>query len=72
MGANNIAFLFPGQGSQFAGMGRIMAEAFPEARGIFEEADAALGLSLSSLCFQGPEERLRLTEITQPAILATR
>ncbi|MGE5570406.1 MAG: ACP S-malonyltransferase [Rhodospirillales bacterium] len=63
------AFLFPGQGSQFAGMGRSLAESFPSARAIFEEADQALGFSLSSLCFEGPEDALKLTENTQPAIL---
>jgi [acyl-carrier-protein] S-malonyltransferase len=65
-----IAFLFPGQGSQFVGMGRRLAEAFPECRAAFDEADAALGESLSDLCFIGPEARLTLTENTQPAILA--
>jgi len=64
-----IAFLFPGQGSQKVGMGRALAEAFPEARTTFEEADAAFGGSLSGLCFEGPEEQLTLTEHTQPAIL---
>jgi [acyl-carrier-protein] S-malonyltransferase len=66
-----VAFLFPGQGSQSPGMGRLMAEAFLEAREAFEQADAALGFSISEICFEGPEERLRLTEITQPALLAT-
>jgi len=66
-----IAVLFPGQGSQKVGMGRALAEGFPEARAAFDEADAALGESLSGLCFDGPDERLVLTENTQPAILAT-
>jgi len=65
-----IAFMFPGQGSQSVGMGRALAEAFPEARATFDEADAALGESLSSLCFDGPSDRLVLTENTQPSILA--
>jgi [acyl-carrier-protein] S-malonyltransferase len=64
-----IAFLFPGQGSQAVGMGKELAEKYPVARQTFEEADAALGYKLSQLCFEGPEEKLRLTEITQPAIL---
>jgi [acyl-carrier-protein] S-malonyltransferase len=64
------AFLFPGQGSQFAGMGQSLAESFPAARERFDEADAALGFSLSRLCFEGPEEDLKLTENTQPALLA--
>jgi [acyl-carrier-protein] S-malonyltransferase len=64
-----IAFLFPGQGSQFAGMGQELAAKYPVARRTFEEADAALGFSLSQLCFAGPEEQLKLTENTQPAIL---
>jgi [acyl-carrier-protein] S-malonyltransferase len=64
-----IAFVFPGQGSQKVGMGRALAEAHPECRAIFEAADAALGEPLSTLCFDGPEDRLVLTEHTQPAIL---
>jgi len=64
------AFLFPGQGSQYAGMGKSLAEAFPCARAVFEEADRRLGFPLSALCFEGPEEALRLTENTQPALLA--
>jgi [acyl-carrier-protein] S-malonyltransferase len=66
-----IAFLFPGQGSQAVGMGRELAEKYPVARETFDEADEALGYKLSQLCFEGPEEKLRLTEITQPAILTT-
>jgi [acyl-carrier-protein] S-malonyltransferase len=67
---SKTAFLFPGQGSQFAGMGRSLHEAFPEARRTFEEADEALGFPLSRLCFEGPEQDLKLTENTQPALLA--
>lgn len=66
---NKIAFIFPGQGSQHAGMGRELAENFPAARRVFEEADDALGFSLSRMCFDGPEEDLQLTANTQPAIL---
>ena len=66
-----IALLFPGQGSQAVCMGKDLAEKFPSARHTFDEADEALGLKLSQLCFDGPEDQLRLTEITQPAILAT-
>ncbi len=64
-----IAFLFPGQGSQSVGMGKELADNFPIARQIFEEADQALGFSISKLCFEGPEEELRKTFNTQPAIL---
>jgi [acyl-carrier-protein] S-malonyltransferase len=64
-----LAFVFPGQGSQAAGMGKALAEAFPAARRVFDEVDAALGEKLSTLCFEGPDERLKLTANTQPAIL---
>jgi [acyl-carrier-protein] S-malonyltransferase len=63
------AFLFPGQGSQYAGMGKSLADNFPVAREAFDEADAALGLCISKLCFEGPAEALQLTENTQPALL---
>src|SRR6202140_396896 len=66
-----IAFLFPGQGSQVVGMGRELSEKHPVARRTFDEADEALGYKLSQVCFEGPEEKLKLTEITQPAILST-
>jgi [acyl-carrier-protein] S-malonyltransferase len=64
-----IAFLFPGQGSQTVGMGRELAEHFPLAAETFEQADQACGFKLSKLCFEGPEDQLKLTENTQPAIL---
>jgi [acyl-carrier-protein] S-malonyltransferase len=68
---SKTAFLFPGQGSQKAGMGEASAATFTEAREVFERADSSLGFSLSKLCFEGPDEELQLTENTQPAILAT-
>ncbi len=64
------AFLFPGQGSQFAGMGKSLAESFQAARECFQQADEALGFSLSKLCFEGPEDDLKRTEFQQPALLA--
>jgi len=65
-----LAFVFPGQGSQAVGMGRDLHAAFSEAGAVFDEVDAALGEPLSRLCFEGPEERLKLTANTQPSILA--
>ncbi len=67
---SKAAFLFPGQGSQYPGMGRDLAENFPAARQVFDEADRALGFALSKLCFEGPAEELQLTANTQPAILS--
>jgi [acyl-carrier-protein] S-malonyltransferase len=69
MTENTIAFLFPGQGSQAVGMGKDLADKYPVAKQTFDEADEALGYKLSTVCFEGPEDQLRLTEITQPAIL---
>ncbi len=66
-----IAFVFPGQGSQYAGMGKDLAANFAVAREVFEEAGEALGFDLAALCYNGPEEALKLTANTQPAILAT-
>lgn len=66
-----IAFVFPGQGSQQVGMGKAAYDAWPSAKKVFNEADAALDFPLSKLCFDGPEEQLKLTANTQPAILAT-
>lgn len=66
-----VAWIFPGQGSQEPGMGRDVAEAFPAAREVFERADAVLGYALSRLCFEGPDEALRETERQQPAIFVT-
>jgi [acyl-carrier-protein] S-malonyltransferase len=68
---SQTAFLFPGQGSQYVGMGQDLYEAYPETRAIFDQADDILGLALSELCFNGPEEALNDTINTQPAIFAT-
>jgi [acyl-carrier-protein] S-malonyltransferase len=64
-----VAFVFPGQASQYPGMGKELAEGYPAARAVFDEADKALGFSISKLCFEGSEEELKLTANTQPAIL---
>jgi len=64
-----LAFIFPGQGSQKAGMGKDLAEGFPEAKAVFDQVDAALGEKLSTLCFEGPDDQLKLTANTQPSIL---
>lgn len=69
MSHSPVAFLFPGQGSQATGMGKELASLYPAARQTFQEADDALGFSISQLCFEGPDEQLKLTENTQPAIL---
>jgi [acyl-carrier-protein] S-malonyltransferase len=68
-GGERVGLLFPGQGSQFVGMGSDLAERFPEAREVFEEADEALGFALSRLCWDGPEDELTSTRNAQPAIL---
>ena len=65
------AYLFPGQGSQKVGMGKALAETFPQARAVYEEASAALGFDIGKLCFEGPEVELTLTANAQPAILTT-
>ena len=67
---HHTAFVFPGQGSQYAGMGKDVAEKYPVARRVFDDIDNALGFSISQLCFEGPEDQLKLTENMQPAILA--
>src|ERR1700740_2044797 len=64
-----VAFVFPGQASQYPGMGKEVAEKYSAARAVFDEADKVLGFSVSKLCFEGTEEELRLTANTQPALL---
>src|SRR5438552_459274 len=66
-----VAWCFPGQGSQFVGMGKDLVESFRSAREVFDRADQALGEPISRICFEGPESELTLTRNTQPAILAT-
>jgi [acyl-carrier-protein] S-malonyltransferase len=67
---HSTAFVFPGQGSQYAGMGKDVYDAYPAARKVFDDVDEALGFKISKLCFEGPDDQLKLTENTQPAILA--
>ena len=67
----SVAFCFPGQGSQSVGMGRELAEAFPEARAVYDEGSEAVGFDLAKLCFEGPIEELTKTELQQPALVAT-
>ena len=69
MDHTTIALIFPGQGSQVVGMCKDLVENHPAARHTFQEADEVLGYELSRICFEGPEQQLRLTEVTQPAIL---
>ncbi len=69
--SRTLAFLFPGQGAQAAGMGKTLAQQFPIAAQVFAEADEALGVKLSTLCFEGPDDELKLTANAQPAIVAT-
>lgn len=69
MTMGKVAFVFPGQASQYPGMGKELAEKFPAARAVFDEADKALGFSISKICFDGTEDELKLTTNTQPAIL---
>src|SRR5271154_6054003 len=64
-----VAFIFPGQASQYPGMGKELADKYPAARAVFDEADKALGFSVPKLCFEGTEDELKLTANTQPAIL---
>jgi len=66
-----IALLFPGQGAQYVGMGKDVAETWPQARALYDRADEVLGFALSRVCFEGPQERLTATDVSQPAILVT-
>src|SRR5881397_4164382 len=67
--SSSIGLVFPGQGSQSVGMGRALVEAYPSIRSLYEEASSVLGYDIAALCFEGPAERLNLTEYTQPALL---
>src|SRR5215475_14464349 len=69
MTMGKVAFIFPGQASQYPGMGKELADNYPAARAVFQEANEALGFSIEKLCFEGTEEELKLTANTQPAIL---
>ena len=71
MTTSGIGFLFPGQGSQSVGMGRALCDAFPRVKAVYEEASSILGYDVAQLCFEGPAERLNLTEYTQPALLVS-
>ncbi|TKB34912.1 MAG: ACP S-malonyltransferase [Nitrospira sp.] len=70
-GASSIGLVFPGQGSQSVGMGKALAEAYPGVRDLYDEASSVLGYDIAALCFEGPSERLNLTEYTQPALLVS-
>ncbi|MCP9451647.1 MAG: ACP S-malonyltransferase [Nitrospira sp.] len=70
-GAQDVGLVFPGQGSQVVGMGRALYEAYPELKRLYDEASVVLGYDCAALCFEGPAERLNLTEYTQPALLVT-
>ncbi len=69
--SSNIGFVFPGQGSQSVGMGRALADSYPEIRSLYDEASSVLGYDIAALCFEGPAEQLNLTEFTQPALLVS-
>ncbi|MEQ1792078.1 MAG: ACP S-malonyltransferase [Nitrospiraceae bacterium] len=70
-GASSIGLVFPGQGSQSVGMGKALAEVYPDIRSLYDEASSVLGYDIAALCFEGPPERLNLTEYTQPALLVS-
>ncbi|HEX6826796.1 MAG TPA: ACP S-malonyltransferase [Nitrospiraceae bacterium] len=69
--SSSVGLVFPGQGSQSVGMGRALVEAYPNVRSLYEEASSVLGYDIAALCFEGPVERLNLTEYTQPALLVS-